>query len=136
GVALLAGSLLGAHGHTAAIAGGMLIVWLIQRAMEKTSKSGGMAYVPLAVMMSSLVASVLLLAMTNSLSWFELMMSAVESSLSFILTMIFFQAVPVFLLSRKPTQLRHEEIICLMIMLASMMTGTVGWVLQGISIEH
>lgn len=135
-VALLAGSLLSAHGQTAAIAAGMLIFWLIHQAMEKTNKSGDMSYVPLAVLLSSLLARVLLLVMTNSLSWFELMMGAVEASLSLILTMIFLQAVPVFLMSRKPSQLRHEEIICLMIMLASMMTGTVGWVLQGISIEH
>ncbi|GIQ67293.1 stage II sporulation protein E [Xylanibacillus composti] len=136
GIALLAGSLFSAHGQTAAIAAGMLIFWLIHQAMEKTNKSGDMSYVPLAVLVSSLLARVLMLVMTNSLGWFELMMGAVEASLSFILTMIFLQAVPVFLMSRKPTQLRHEEIICLMIMLASMMTGTVGWMLQGISVEH
>ncbi|MCK9912914.1 hypothetical protein MXD81_27415, partial [Microbacteriaceae bacterium K1510] len=32
--------------------------------------------------------------------------------------------------------LKNEEIVSLVILLASLMTGTVGWVVEGVSMEH
>jgi stage II sporulation protein E len=70
------------------------------------------------------------------LSWYSLMLIAVESLLSWVLTLIFIQAVPVFTLTRKNYKLKNEEIICLIILLASVMTGTIGWLIGPVSIEN
>jgi stage II sporulation protein E len=73
---------------------------------------------------------------TSGLTWYTLMLIAVEASLSFVLTLIFVQAIPVFTVTRKNYHLKNEEIICLIILLASVMTGTVGWTVQSVSVEH
>ncbi len=64
------------------------------------------------------------------------LVSAVEGGLSFILTMIFIQSVPLIMDRKKKHSLKNEEIICLIILLASIMTGAVGWVMYGMALEH
>jgi stage II sporulation protein E len=64
------------------------------------------------------------------------MMISVESLLSLVLTLIFMQAIPVFTHMRKNYHLKHEEIICLIIVLASVMTGTIGWLIGPVTIDH
>ncbi len=39
-------------------------------------------------------------------------------------------------IQEKNIQLRHEDVICLILLLASVMTGTVGWSAGSMSIEH
>ena len=58
---------------------------------------------------------------------YELMMAGVESSLGFILTLIFLQSLPLLSISKRRQSLKTEEIVCLIILLASVMTGTIGW---------
>ncbi len=64
------------------------------------------------------------------------MMVGVQASLSFILTFIFLQSIPLLILNRRRQLLKTEEIVCLIIMLASIMTGTIGWTVYDLSIEH
>ena len=66
----------------------------------------------------------------------QLMLVVVEAALGFVLTLVFIQAIPVLTMTKKTTSLKNEEIICLMILLASVMTGAVGWVIYGMSVEH
>jgi stage II sporulation protein E len=56
--------------------------------------------------------------------------------LSFILTFIFVQSLPLFTVKRKQFSLRHEEIICLVILMGSVVTGTLGWTLGDMSVVH
>jgi len=67
---------------------------------------------------------------------YELMMAGVESSLGFILTLIFLQSLPLLSISKRRQSLKTEEIVCLIILLASVMTGTIGWSIYDLSIEH
>ncbi|MBP3039309.1 stage II sporulation protein E [Bacillaceae bacterium Marseille-Q3522] len=63
-------------------------------------------------------------------------LAGVEASLAFILTLIFLQGLPLLSISRRRQSLKTEEIVCMIIMLASIMTGTIGWSIYDLSIEH
>ncbi|OIJ20510.1 stage II sporulation protein E [Anaerobacillus alkalidiazotrophicus] len=64
------------------------------------------------------------------------LVSVVEGGLSFILTMIFIQSVPIITERKRKHSLKNEEIICLIILLASVMTGTIGWIFYGMAAEN
>ncbi|CAM3692723.1 stage II sporulation protein E [Marinicrinis lubricantis] len=113
----------------------MILYVLIQKGLEKSGRSD-LSSAPIAVFITAFSVGLFGYVMSNALTWYGLMLNGVEAVLSFILTLIFIQSIPVFTLKKKNYQLRSEEIICLMIMLASMMTGTVGWLTFGLSIEH
>lgn len=67
---------------------------------------------------------------------FDVLMASVEAGLSFILTMIFFQSVPLLSIPKSKQLLGVEEIVCLVILLASVVTGTTDWYIQDLSIQH
>lgn len=92
---------------------------------------------PYFVFCTSVITRLCLLFLVEGfLSGYSWMITFVEAGLSFILTMIFFQSVPFITEKKNSRSLKNEEIICLIILLASIMTGTVGWVYYGITIEH
>lgn len=72
----------------------------------------------------------------SQLTLYEGMMAGVEASLGFILTLIFLQGLPLLSLNKHRQSLKTEEIVCLIIMLASVMTGTIGWTVYDLSVEH
>ncbi|MDQ0202139.1 stage II sporulation protein E [Neobacillus ginsengisoli] len=74
--------------------------------------------------------------MQRQLTLYDLMMAGVQASLSFILTLIFLQSIPLLTLNKRRQLLKTEEIVCLIIMLASIMTGTIGWKVYDLSVEH
>ncbi|KAB2329145.1 stage II sporulation protein E [Bacillus mesophilum] len=74
--------------------------------------------------------------LTNTVTLYNGMMAGVEASLGFILTMIFLQGLPLLSINKRRQSLKTEEIVCLIIILASVMTGTIGWTIYDLSIEH
>ncbi|WNS75560.1 stage II sporulation protein E [Bacillus sp. DTU_2020_1000418_1_SI_GHA_SEK_038] len=74
--------------------------------------------------------------LTKKLTVYDGMMAGVEASLGFILTLIFIQSIPLLSISKRRQSLKTEEIVCLIIMLASVMTGTIGWSVYDLSVEH
>ncbi|MDN3019976.1 stage II sporulation protein E [Paenibacillus sp. BSR1-1] len=74
--------------------------------------------------------------LSRQLTLYDAMMVGVQASLAFILTLIFLQSIPLLTLNKRRQLLKTEEIVCLIIMLASIMTGTIGWKLYDLSIEH
>ncbi|HET7628844.1 MAG TPA: stage II sporulation protein E [Bacillales bacterium] len=64
------------------------------------------------------------------------LLSSVEAGLAFVLTMIFLQSVPLLSTKTLKRSLKNEEIICFIILLASVLTGTTGWFIRGLSVEH
>lgn len=92
---------------------------------------------PFLVFSSALISKIFLTyILVEGISNYVWMVSVVESSLSFILTMIFIQSVPILTERKRKYSLKNEEIICLIILLASIMTGTIGWLIYGMAIEH
>ncbi|MBM7606556.1 stage II sporulation protein E [Metabacillus crassostreae] len=72
----------------------------------------------------------------SSLTVYDYMMAGIESGLSFILTLIFLQSIPLISARKYKQSLKIEEIICIMILLASVMTGLVGVSFQSLQLEH
>lgn len=75
-------------------------------------------------------------AVKSELMLYDYMMAGVESGLSFILTLIFLQSIPLISARKYKQSLKVEEIICIMILLASVMTGLVGVSFQNLQAEH
>jgi stage II sporulation protein E len=135
GVAVTAGSLLAAAPHTTYLATELIVFLLIQKTLEKYRRTE-LSLTPWLVFISSFLVLLFSELIKASLTWYSMMMISVESLLSLVLTLIFMQAIPVFTLIRKNFHLKHEEILCLIILLASVMTGTVGWLIGPVTIEH
>ncbi|RKN65756.1 stage II sporulation protein E [Paenibacillus ginsengarvi] len=135
GLSIIAGSLLAFEIKTGYIVTEMLVFLLVQKGLEKYGRSE-LAYAPIIVFTSAFAVQLFGTIVTSELTWYSLMLTAVEAALSFVLTLIFIQAIPVFTLTRKNYALKNEEIICLIILLGSVMTGTVGWIIQSVSLEH
>ncbi len=67
---------------------------------------------------------------------YDAMMVGVEAGLALILTLIFIQCIPLISVHKRPQSLKTEEVISLIIMLASVMTGTIGWAFYDVSLDH
>ncbi len=135
-MSLLAGALLSYHGEIlfvlAAIIGFILIQKVVSKFFDDPIKMAPYTVFVTSMMMRLLVVFIIDGSITN----YALMMATVEAGLSFILTMIFIQSVPLVTSKKINRPLRNEEIICLIILLASVMTGTVGWSIYDMSVEH
>lgn len=70
------------------------------------------------------------------LTLYDVMMVGVQACLAFILTLIFLQSIPLLTFHKRRQLLKTEEIVCLIIMLASILTGTIGWKFYGLSMDH
>ncbi|MEI5909507.1 stage II sporulation protein E [Bacillus spongiae] len=70
------------------------------------------------------------------LTLFDGVMSAIEGGLAFILTLIFIQSIPLLSIQKRKRSLKTEEVVSVIILLASVMTGTMGWTVYDLSIEH
>jgi stage II sporulation protein E len=113
----------------------IILFLIIQKEMARHGKAE-ISYAPVMVLMSVFPVHLAHYIILGQLVWYTLAITMIEATLSFILTLIFIQALQVFSISRKNMALKHEEIICLIILLASVMTGTVGWMIGDVSIEH
>jgi stage II sporulation protein E len=134
-VALVAGSWFAAEPAALWIATEIVALFLLLKGLEAYEKAE-LSTVPILVFASMLLVGLFKVFIFNTLGWYNLLMVVVEAALAFVLTLVFIHAIPVLTMTRKSAALRHEEIICLMILLASVMTGAVGWVLYGMSAEH
>lgn len=135
-LSLVAGALSSYHGQLVFVILAIVTYVLLQKAVAKfvINKT---AAIPYTVFAASIVTRLsLVFAGEGTISNYALMMATVEAGLSFILTMIFLQSVPLVTARKIQQPLRNEEIICLIILLASVMTGTVGWVIYDMTVEH
>ncbi|TSB45034.1 stage II sporulation protein E [Alkalicoccobacillus porphyridii] len=133
---LLAGAIFSYHGQIGFVIAAIIVYILLQKAVARHVRSPTQA-LPYIVFSASLLARLSLVFFeSGTITGYAWMMAAVESGLSFILTMIFLQSVPFITAKRVQRPLKNEEIICLIILLASVMTGTVGWAWNDVTIEH
>jgi len=134
-VSLVAGSFFAIAPAPVWIALELAVFFLLVKGLEAYEKAE-LSYAPLLVFVSTLLVKLFGVVIADTLGWYQLTMVGVEAGLGFVLTLVFVQALPVFTMSKKTASLKHEEIICLMIMLAAVMTGLVGWAISGMSIEQ
>ncbi len=133
---LLAGAIFSFHGEIVYAAVGIVAFLLLYRCVKvflgQPAKS-----LPYIVFTASLITRLSIVFFSEgAFSQYALMMATVEAGLGFILTMIFIQSIPLITGKRGGQALRNEEIICLIILLASVMTGTVGWAFNDVAMQH
>jgi stage II sporulation protein E len=134
GLAVLLGAISHEAGAPIPLLAGMLSFLAIQKLLEKWGK-GEISYTPFAVFFVVLLSQIGI-AFFTEWTGYQLMMAGVEASLSFVLTLIFVQSLPLLTANRRAQPLKNEEVVCVVILLASVMTGTVGWLMMGLSLEH
>ncbi|ANE45981.1 stage II sporulation protein E [Paenibacillus swuensis] len=135
GATLIAGSILAQGAQTGILIAELVVFLFMLKGLERFERAG-ISFAPVLVFTSSFLTHTFYLIVTDGLTWYSMLMAVVEAILSFVLTLIFIQAIPVFTLSRKNYNLKNEEIICLIILLASVMTGLVGWSAGSLSLDH
>ncbi|WP_442956482.1 stage II sporulation protein E [Paenibacillus sp. YIM B09110] len=134
-ISLVAGSWFAADPAPMWIAMEIAVLFLIVKGLESYERAE-LSSAPIVVFAATLLVQLFGVFIGDSLSWYNFMMVVVEAALSFVLTLVFIQAIPVLTMTKKSASLKNEEIICLMILLASVMTGAVGWMIYGLSAEH
>ncbi|MBP1938453.1 stage II sporulation protein E [Paenibacillus sediminis] len=135
GAAVLLGSFFAPHMATWMVAAELFIFILIHKGLE-TYEHAELSYAPMMVFTSVFLVNIFNVVLGPSLTWYSLMMITMDAILSFVLTLVFTQAIPMFTYRKKNYTLRNEEILCLIILLASVMTGAVGWTVYSLSAEH
>lgn len=134
-VSLVAGSWLAPDPQPLWIAMEIAVLFLLMKGLEAYERAE-LSTAPILVFVSTLLVQMFGVFIGDTLSWYNFMLVVVEAGLAFVLTLVFIHAIPVLTMTKKSAALKHEEIICVMILLASVMTGAVGWVLYGMSAEH
>lgn len=135
GAALLAGSLFAPFPVPLIVASEIAIFYLLFRGLESYDRAE-LSYAPTMVFTTTFMVKLFAVVIGPSFSWYAMLMLTMDSVLSFVLTLVFIQAIPIFTYRKKKFNLKNEEILCLIILLASVMTGAVGWTIQSLSVEH
>nr|WP_051045275.1 stage II sporulation protein E [Halalkalibacterium ligniniphilum] len=135
-MALLLGAMTSYHNGIFFLMTSMFVYFFVQKIIDYYRKDRT-KMLPYTVFLASIAARLCIIyILEGAISNYAFMMATVEAGLSFILTMIFLQSVPLITAKKIQQPLRNEEIICIVILLASVMTGTVGWFLYGMTAEH
>nr|WP_139492581.1 stage II sporulation protein E [Brevibacillus dissolubilis] len=113
-----------------------LVVALGASKMTDKFRRKDFSLTPFVVLGTVFFSHILYNIITNQVTTYSVVMVGVEAILSFVLTLIFVQSLSIIHLAKPYEPLKNEEIVCLVILLASLMTGTVGWTIQGVSMEH
>ncbi|PTM54803.1 stage II sporulation protein E [Desmospora activa] len=132
--ALVAGAATLGATQAAWIAGSLIWLLLIHKGFQWVGK-GQINYAPFTVLLTGVGAHLFQLQLAGWTSYAGLM-AGVDVLLSFLLTFIFVQSLPFFTQRRQKASLRHEEIICLVILVGSVVTGTLGWSIGDLSVVH
>lgn len=123
--------------ETASYAFSTVILFFILNIFFSRIKRHYVGLVPFQVFLSVFLSHLLIsYAFQQEVLMYDVLMASVEAGLSFILTMIFFQSVPLLAIPKRKQLLGVEEIVCLVILLASVVTGTTDWYIQDLSIQH
>ncbi|WP_124726324.1 stage II sporulation protein E [Staphylospora marina] len=132
--ALIAGAATLGPLEAARTGGTLLLVLAVQKIWSWAGKER-IDYVPFVVAVGGIAARLMEMVWEG---WdpYSGMLAAMEVMLSFILTFIFVRCLPLFTVRKKRFFLRHEEMVCLVILVGSVMTGTMGWEVGGFSVVH
>lgn len=112
-----------------------MVIFLFLAALFKNTKSQQIK-IPIFVFISTVSPRLFLYSITSQLTYYEWMLLVVEGILGTVLVLIFMQSIPLLEPERYKPILKNEEIVCMIILIASILTGTIGWELYGASIEQ
>jgi stage II sporulation protein E len=136
-VSLLAGASTISISHAGFLMTSVVLFIVVRAILIRLIKQEESKWLPFLVFTSSLLARLGFDYFING-NWAlsEEMLGVVEAGLGFLLSLIFLQSLPLLTPGIRKRALKNEEIICFIILLASVLTGSIGWDIKGISAEH
>lgn len=120
--------------HATKIMGFLLLLFILHRIAFFMGK-GNIVQLPFIVITTSIVGHLVMMFIQPH-SVYQVILAGIDALLSFILTYIFVQSIPILTNTRKRIHLRHEEIVCFIILIGSVLTGTLGFTIGDLSILH
>ena len=133
-IAVLAGALTVSLTHGVFIGISMLVFFMLTALLHKVQNK--QATIPFIVFAATIAPRVFLYSIQGQLSYYEWMLMFVESFLGMVLVLIFMQSIPLLSPKRYNPTLKNEEIVCMIILIASVLTGMIGWQIYGAGIEQ
>lgn len=92
--------------------------------------------IPLFVFISIVLSRLFLFSIVHPLTSYEWILLFVEGVLGTVLVLIFMQSLPLLSPERFKPTLKNEEIVCMIILISSILTGMIGWTVYGAAVEH
>lgn len=120
------------HGVFVALA---MIVFIFLAGIFKHAKKQQLL-IPLFVFFSTVAPRLFIYSAMDQLTSYEWMLIFVEGVLGTVLVLIFMQSIPLLSPNKYKPTLKNEEIVCMIILLASILTGTIGWEFYDASLEQ
>ena len=111
------------------------LVFLLLIAVFKQFKKEK-AVLPYVVGIATFFPRVFLYSLEDPITSYEWLLLAVESVLGAVLVLIFMQSIPLLSPKRYKPTLKNEEVVCMIILIASILTGTIGWEIYGAAVEQ
>lgn len=90
----------------------------------------------LLVFLSTVLTRLFLFSLSSQITVYEWLHLLIEGILGIVLLLIFMQSIPLLALKRYQPALKNEELICIVILVASILTGFIGWEVYAVSLEH
>ncbi|RDW16865.1 stage II sporulation protein E [Oceanobacillus chungangensis] len=112
-----------------------LIIFVFLGALFKNKKNQQII-IPVLVFLSTAIPRIFLYSLNDQLTSYEWMLLIVEGVLGAVLVLIFMQSIPLLSPKRYKPALKNEEIVCMIILIASILTGMIGWEVYGASVEQ
>jgi len=112
-----------------------LVVFIFLAALFKNKQNQQMI-IPLIVFLSTAAPRIFIYSLNDQLSSYEWLLLIVEGILGTVLVLIFMQSIPLLSPKRYKPTLKNEEMVCMIILIASILTGTIGWEFYGASVEQ
>lgn len=120
--------------HGVYVAGAMMVFLFFASLFRKLEHQDKV--LPIIVFFSSCLTRIFNYSLITELTSYEWLLAGVEGVLSAVLVLIFMQGIPLLSPKRYKPALKNEEIVCMIILLASVLTGTIGWEIQGAAFEQ
>ena len=133
-MALLLGAASRSTEHALIIFLNLSLAFIFLQVMERMKKKE-LNHAPFIVLASLFLSHLCYTYFKGELTVYVASMHFVEAVLAMILTLIFVQSLPFLTSTKYHHELKTEEIVCLVILLASVMTGTIGWQIQDIAVQ-
>lgn len=112
----------------------MIVFMLLARLFNKSKRM--YIVMPIFVFLSTAAPRLFLSSMNAQVTAYEWMLLSVEGVLGSVLVLIFMQSMPLLSPERYQPTLKNEEIVCMIILIASILTGMIGWGMYGVSMEQ
>ncbi|MBH0231826.1 stage II sporulation protein E [Halobacillus yeomjeoni] len=131
-IMMAAGASTYSYSHAGFVLGASATFLLLSLGLSRTSHP--QKWLPMLALLASFIPRTVSLALLDRWQLYELTLLVAEGVLSFILVLIFMQSLPLLSPQRYHPTLKNEEIVCLIILLASVLTGMIGWEIQGVAV--